>query len=88
MNTILAQVLADPQISPTFKRVLRAVDTLDPHEGLLNSALLKQMPRRFTGEPVTGFGDLELPTDETRARWAREDRDDAAFEEERMERGA
>lgn len=42
---ILGAILADPNVSPDLKRVL---DTR--HQ--------KAQPRRFTGEPVTGFGSL------------------------------
>lgn len=54
----LAQFIAeDPNIDPA----LRAFFTVKPcnaTEDLLNRAAAKQKPRAFSGEPITGLGEL------------------------------
>jgi len=45
-------IAQDPNVSTAFRRLF-----VSPSKDILDVALGKAAPRRFTGEPMTGFGD-------------------------------
>lgn len=58
MNPLEQLLASDPNVAPAFKRIFA-----NPRADVLTVAHDKAAPRRFTGEPPTGFGTLneELP---------------------------
>jgi hypothetical protein len=67
----------DPSVAPAFRRIFA-----DPKPDVRTVAFDKAAPRRFTGEPMTGFGGIdEVGSD----RW-REVRDDERADHQRDER--
>jgi hypothetical protein len=47
-------LISDPNVSPAFRRLF-----VSPPKNILDVALGKAAPRRFTGEPLTGFGGID-----------------------------
>jgi hypothetical protein len=70
-------------VHPLFREILNGV-ALQPT--LLHRAETKQAPRRFAAEPETPSAFTPFaPTPEERAQWAREDHEDALYDESKLD---